>query len=102
MPPGVTEGCCAEGARDSARTAATRATRRLVRCMALSHERKLREPHRIVSLPGPDEGGVARRRVGADPHVVLGVGLEGGAAEERQPREVARQRAPGSVFLAGG
>ena len=65
----------------------------------LPDERELREPHRIVSLPGPDECGVARRRVGAHADVVVGVGLERGAAEKGQAREVARQRAPGDVFL---
>src|SRR6266542_2218786 len=88
--------CCWPEAADTAssRIAASAATRvPWDACMALPHEGELRQADRIVSRPGPDERLVAGRRVRAHAHVVLGVGLEGDAAEERQPREVAGQPA---------
>src|SRR6185503_3827422 len=80
---------------------AVRTPIRLVRAMALPDEGELGEADRVVSPPGPDERRVLRRGVGADLDVVLGVGLERCAAEEREPREIARQRAPGRFLFVG-
>ena len=93
---------CPPGTTPAWRRRERRAIRIRVRSWPLPDERELREPHRIVSLPRPDEAGVAWRGVGANVDVVLRVGLERRAAEEREAREVARQRAPGDVFLVRG
>src|SRR5260221_11695955 len=69
--------------------------------MALLHERELGEPDRVIPRPGPDERRVARGRIRAYLQVVLRVGLERHAAEQREAREVCRQPAPGHVFTSG-
>src|SRR6185503_4060461 len=66
---------------------------------ALLNEGELRLPCDVVTLPRPHERRVARCRVGPHAHVVLAVGLESGAAEERQLVEVGRQPRL-RVFLA--
>src|SRR3954469_20117563 len=98
MPPGVTTGCCADGPAEVAtKTAARTPMIRNVRRMVLPDERELREAHVLVSRPRREECGMARRRGGADLHGVLAVGFDGRAAEEGQPLEGARQRAPRAI-----
>src|SRR5688500_1033904 len=61
--------------------------RRRARPSRSPEEGELGEAGDVGALPGPDESGIPGSRAGADPHVVLLVGLEAAAAEQIQAIE---------------
>src|SRR5215203_5118179 len=109
-PPGEKiDGCCCADGRLPATSASAAAVAtpsrirnwRSIFNSGLPYERKLREAHRVVAPERPDERAVARRGIGTDANVVVGVGFERRAAEQRLPREVG-ERTPRHFFFRRG